>query len=120
MKKVVSLVFLMIIAVVGLGCDFEFEVESTSVSIGSEFYVRVVLHQTHNRCVLPSFDDHVHADAEGFELLGQTVWRQIDRYTHEWWLKVKATEVGEGWIKVFKYCSKNGYEEEVFKMTVVE
>ncbi len=117
--KTIILGILILSAIFGFACDFEFEVESTTVAQGSEFYVRVLLGQTHNRCTLPSFDDDIHFEAEGFELIAKTKWRLIDRYTYELWLQVRAENIGEGWIKVFKTCSRNGYEEEVFPLTVI-
>ncbi len=121
-NKAKTLIFGILILLIGFGfaCDFEFEVESTTVTQGSQFYIRVLLYQTHNRCTLPSFDDDIHFKAEGFELLAKTKWRLIDRYTYELWLQVRAEEVGEGWIKIYKTCSRNGYEEEIFPLIVIE
>ena len=119
MKKFLFVGILFSLALMAFSCEFTFEVESQTVLIGSEFYVRVELHQTHRRCVLDSLEEDIHFEGEGLAILGKTAWTPLSSDVYEAWLKVIPTEAGDGWIKVWKDCSKNGYEEEVFPIQVV-
>ncbi len=112
------MVFLLTAVVIGLSCDFRIEAESQTVTSGDEFYIRITVVQNHGtKCVLPSEDDY-HFDAENMELLGMTEWEEIANSTLQTWLKVKATGTGEGWVKIWKNCLKEGYEEKVMTFTI--
>ncbi|HNR63804.1 MAG TPA: hypothetical protein PKM99_05560 [Thermotogota bacterium] len=119
MKRLLTFVLLMAsLFTLGAACDFYFEVASTSVSLKEVFYVKVTVVQTHNRCTLTSMDDY-HFDTDGFGILGKTAWKEIKPGVFETWLKVESIEKGDGWIKIYKDCTKEGYQEEVLSMSIV-
>jgi len=117
MKKTLILFSLLLLSVIVLSCDFKLEAETTQVNKGDEFYIRVTVIKDHNKCVLTSMDDYKF-DAEGLELLGMTEWKGISRNTFQTWVKAKATESGEGFFKIWKNCSKDGYDEEVLLLEI--
>ena len=117
MKKTLILFSLLLLSVIVLSCDFKLEAETTQVNKGDEFYIRVTVIKDHNKCVLTSMDDYKF-DAEGLELLGMTEWKGISRNTFQTWVKAKATESGEGFFKIWKNCSKEGYDEEVLSFII--
>lgn len=119
MKKIgVIFILLMAIAAIGLSCNFTIEAESQTVAKGDEFYIRVTVVQDHGaKCVLPSEDEY-QFDSENLELLGMTEWEEVARYTLQTWLKVQATDEGDGWVKIWKNCQKQGYEEKVINFNI--
>lgn len=117
MKKTIMILSLVLISLVALSCDFKLEVETTQISEGEEFYIRVTIIKDHNKCVLTSMDDYKF-DADGLELLGMTGWQEISGNTFQTWVKAKAIESGEGYFKIWKNCSKEGYDEEVLLLEI--
>jgi len=117
MKKWFIVLLMMALTGVALSCDFILEAESTQVSKGDEFYVRVTVIKDHNNCVLTSMDDYKF-DADNLDLLGMTQWQEISRNTFQAWVKVQALDAGNGLLKIWKNCSKEGYGEEVLSFEI--
>ena len=113
---------LMIIAVIFLSgfafaCNFSFEPTSVNGNLGDTAIIRVVVVKTHKNCSLSSMDEY-HLEYDGVQLLGETAWKQLNSTTYEKYLKVSLAEVGNGSVKIWKKCTKEGYEEKVMKVTV--
>ncbi len=117
MKKWFIVLLMIALTGVALSCDFILEAESTQVSKGDEFYVRVTVIKDHNTCVLTSMDDYKF-DADNLDLLGMTQWQEISRNTFQVWVKVQALDAGNGFLKIWKNCSKEGYGEEVLSFEI--
>lgn len=119
MKKIFSVLSLLLaITVVGLSCNFIIEAESQTVNSGDEFYIRVTVIQDHgSKCVLPSEDEYKF-DAENIELLGMTAWEEVANSTLQSWVKVRAIDKETGWVKIYKTCQKQGYEEKVINFVI--
>ncbi|MEA1883947.1 MAG: hypothetical protein U9N62_05430 [Thermotogota bacterium] len=117
MKKGFIVLLMIALAGIALGCDFKLEAESTQVNTGDTFYVRVTVIKDHNKCTLTSMDDYKF-DAEKLELLGITEWQEISSNTFQTWIKVQAIDAGEGLLKIWKNCSKEGYDEEVLPFEI--
>jgi hypothetical protein len=119
MKKTgVIFILLMAIAAIGLSCNFTIEAESQTVSKGDEFYIKVTVLQDHgSKCTLPSEDEY-NFDAENIELLGMTQWEEVAKYTLQTWVKVRALDEGDGWVRISKTCKKEGYDEELIQFNI--
>lgn len=117
MKKTIMILSLILISLVVLSCDFKLEVETTQIDEGEEFYIRITIIKDHNKCVLISMDDYKF-EAEALELLGMTGWKEISRNTFQTWVKAKAIESGDSYFKIWKNCSKEGYDEEVLSLII--
>lgn len=119
MKKTMTIVFvLLLMTAIGLSCNFKIEAESQTVNSGDEFYLRITVVQDHGaKCVLPSNDEY-QFDAQNFELLGWTGWEEVANYTLQSWIKVKALDEGSGWVKIWKNCRKEGYDEQVMNFVI--
>lgn len=117
MKKTLLVLLMVFLTGVALSCDFKLEAESTQVNTGDAFYVRVTVIKDHNKCTLTSMDDYKF-DAENLELLGMTEWEEISRNTFQVWVKVQAIETGEAFLKIWKNCSKEGYDEEILSFEI--
>lgn len=120
MKKIVLTAFVFFITITYFfSCNFYMEAENTEVSSGQEFYVRVIVQKTHGaKCFLDDMDEDYNFTAEGFDILGKTSWKEIQPYVFETWLKVVANDTDEGYVKIWKDCPKEGYEEKKIEFTV--
>ncbi|GAH27161.1 unnamed protein product [marine sediment metagenome] len=59
-------------------------------------------------------------DWEGIQILGETDWEEIGPQLYEKWFQVSLSSIGEGFLKISKDCSKEGYEEAVLPITVTK
>lgn len=118
MKKVLLLVVLQA-STFALSCVFSFEPEAISGKVGDVVVIKVVVEKTHLRCTLDSMDDY-HFEFDNVQVLGETSWNQIDQYTYVKWFKLSLSEAGEGFVKIWKNCSKEGYDEAVLPVNVSE
>ncbi len=57
-------------------------------------------------------------DWKGIQIMGETDWEEIGPQLYEKWFQVSLSSVGEGFFKISKDCSKEGYEEAVLPITV--
>lgn len=117
MKKGLILVVMLFLVGIALSCDFKLEAEATQVNVGDEFYVRVTVIKNHTKCTLKSMEDYKF-DADNLDLLGMTQWQEISGNTFQVWVKVQAMDAGEGFLKIWKNCSKEGYDEEVLSFEI--
>lgn len=118
MRKLLLLLIL-ISGVFAFACDFTFEPAFISGKLGDTAIVKVTVDKTHRNCSLRTMDEY-HLEYDGVQLMGATPWKQVDNDTYEKWLKVGLSEIGNASIKIWKKCSKDGYEEKLLPITVFE
>ncbi|AKI96662.1 hypothetical protein [Kosmotoga pacifica] len=118
MKKVFLLLALLV-STFALSCVFNFEPEVLSGNVGDIVIVRVDVEKTHRRCTLDSMDDY-HFEFENVQVLGETPWNQVDEYNYQKWFKLCLSEAGEGFVKIWKNCTKEGYDEAILPITISE
>jgi hypothetical protein len=111
-------VLLVFTSLIAWSCDFYFEAESKIVKLQESFYVKVTIVQTHNRCTLTSMEDY-HFDTKNVTILSKTAWKEVKPDVFEAWVKLESTQSGDGWIKIYKNCTKEGYQEEVFYFDII-
>lgn len=116
MKKV-FLFTVLLVSTFALSCVFSFEPEVVSGKVGDIVIIKVSVEKTHWRCVLDSMDDY-HFELENVQVLGETSWNQIDSRIYEKWFKLSLSEAGEGFVKIWKNCTKEGYDEAILPVTV--
>ena len=109
--------FAIILAVVSLGCEFSFSQEDLAGELGSEALIKVTIHRDHNNCTMKSMDDYKF-EFQNVQLIKETAWKEVARLTYEKWMIVSLSNVGEGYVKIWKVCSKQGYEEGLLPVVV--
>lgn len=118
MKKITVLFFLLtMVLTAGFSCLFEIESEKSVYSAGEQAYIRMVVYKDHNNCTLSSMDEY-YIEGTNLTVQAKTDWKLIARNTYEIWVQVQFGSKGEAEIKIWKNCSKQGYEEEVLDFLV--
>ncbi|GAH73085.1 unnamed protein product, partial [marine sediment metagenome] len=102
-----------------LACEFTFNYDRIEAPIGTVGEIGVRVEKTHKRCPM---DDPLgyRFDWEGIQILGETGWEKIGPELYEKWFQVSLSSIGEGFLRISKDCSKEGYEEAVLSITVTK
>jgi len=108
---------LLIIGLAASACEFSFNYAEVVAPLGVVGEVGVRVYKEHKNCTLPSMDDYVF-ESKNIQILGETAWETIDRNVYEKWFQVSLATLGDGFLKISKDCSKQGYEEAVLPITV--
>ena len=115
----VILVAVLTLSVVGWACDFTFNYDEIIAPVGTVGEIGVRVQKTHNNCTMTDPLDYQFA-WENLQILGETPWEEISPQLDEKWFKVSLSAPGEGFLKISKTCSKEGYEEAILPVTVTE
>ncbi len=124
MKKLAVSVFAAAIGVLALtlsaaACQFSFNYSEITAPLGTVGEIGVRVQKDHNNCTLTSMDDYQFA-WEDIQVLGQTAWAEIGPNLYEKWFQVSLSEVGDGYLMISKDCTKEGYEEAVLPIAVLD
>jgi hypothetical protein len=123
LKKIPSLVTLAgVLAVLSLSlnaCEFSFSFDSIAAPLGAVGEIGIRVQKTHPKCVLPSMDSY-EISGRGIQILGETDWEEIDDGLFEKWLNISLSSLGSGDLKISKFCSKEGYEEGILPIMMLE
>ena len=109
---------LLVGGVAAFGCNFYFSYDEIVAPLGVVGEIGVQVQKTHNNCQ-EGLEDY-HFESAGIQILGETEWVEVARDTYEKWFSVSLAEEGDGYLKIWKNCSKEGYEEKVLPITVTE
>jgi hypothetical protein len=126
-KRVKLLIFSLVLSLMGmavfslpaLACEFTFNYDRIEAPIGTVGEIGVRVEKTHLRCTMDGSLDY-QFDWEGIQILGETDWEEIGPQLYEKWFQVSLSSIGEGFLKISKDCSKEGYEEAVLPITVTK
>jgi len=99
-------------------CTFYFNYESITAPIGTVGEIGIRVQKTHAKCTLPSMDEYV-IDGEGIQILGETAWEDLGGNLFEKWIQVSLAEEGDGFLRISKDCTKEGYEEEILPISTL-
>jgi len=99
-------------------CEFAFSYDHVEASLGTLGEIGVRVTKEHADCTLPSMDDYQFAWA-GIQVLGETPWEEIDTNVYEKWFQVSLSAIGDGFLRISKDCSKEGYQEAVLPIAVL-
>ncbi|MBN1859071.1 hypothetical protein JW848_07700 [Candidatus Bipolaricaulota bacterium] len=100
-------------------CEFSFSYSVIEAPLGTVGEIGVRVQKEHNNCTLPSMDDY-RFDWENIQILGETAWEEINANLYEKWFQVSLSQIGEGYLKISKDCTKEGYEEAVLAIRVLD
>ncbi|MEN3009785.1 MAG: hypothetical protein ABDI20_02175 [Candidatus Bipolaricaulaceae bacterium] len=100
-----------------LGCNFVFSYDRIVAPLGTWGEVGIRVYKTHTKCTLPSPDAYK-ITVERAQILSQTPWREIQPSVLEKWLVLSLAQEGEGYLKIAKTCTREGYEEAVLPLRV--
>jgi len=114
----VTAVGLVVMGLAVSACDFFFNYTEITAPIGATGEIGVRVEKTHNNCTLASVDEY-RVDGENIQILSSTEWEEVARDVYERWFEVSLSEVGDGFLRVSKDCTKEGYQEAVLPITVV-
>jgi len=106
-----SVLLLLLVAQTSLACEFTFNYESIEAPLATVGDIGIRVYKTHNNCTLQSMNDY-HFESDKLQILEESEWQEIERNVYEKWFKVMLSEKGEGYILIWKECSKEGYEEK--------
>ena len=112
------LISLLLGSLVAVACDFAFNYDEITAPMGTVGEVGVRVQKTHNNCTMTDQFDYQFA-WENLQILGETPWEEVGPQLYEKWFKISLSAAGEGFLKVSKTCSKEGYEEAVLPVTVM-
>ena len=110
---------LLTIATTVMACEFQFNYSEISAPLGAFGEVAVRVEKDHNNCTLPSMDDYQFT-WENIQPLGETAWEEVGFNLYEKWFQVSLSQIGDGYLKISKDCTKEGYEEAILPITVLE
>jgi len=124
MKKLTVSVLAAAITVLGLtlsaaACQFSFNYSEITAPLGTVREISVRVQKDHANCTLPSMDDYQFA-WENIQVLGETAWVEIGSDLYERWFQVSLSETGDGYLMISKDCTKEGYEEAILPITVLD
>lgn len=114
-----SLIGITLTSIPALACEFSFNYERIEAPVGTEGEIGVRVEKTHNRCTMPDPLDY-QFDWEHIQVSGETDWEEISAGVYEKWFSVSLSSPGEGFLKISRTCSKEGYEEAVLPIIVTE
>jgi len=100
-------------------CEFGFSYERIDAPLGTVGEIGVRVQKDHRNCTLGSMDDYWF-DAEGIQILGESPWEEVGPDLYEKWFRVSLSQIGDGYLRISKDCTKEGYEEAVLPITVLE
>lgn len=126
-KRVKLLYFSLILGLTGmaivsfpaLACEFTFNYDRIEAPVGSVGEIGVRVEKTHRKCTMDDPLDY-QFDWKSIQIIGETDWEKIGPQLYEKWFQVSLSSIGEGFLKISKDCSKEGYEEAVLPITVTE
>jgi len=100
-------------------CQFSFNYSEITAPLATAGEVGVRVQKDHNNCTLPSMDDYQFA-WENIQVLGETTWQEVGPNLYEKWFQVSLSEIGDGYLMISKDCTKEGYEQAVLPITVLD
>jgi len=100
-------------------CQFSFNYSEIAAPLGTAGEIGVRVQKDHANCTLPSMDDYQFA-WENIQVLGETAWEEIGPDLYEKWFQVSLSEAGDGYLMISKDCTKEGYEEAILRITVLD
>lgn len=107
------------IALSASACQFSFNYSEITAPLATAGEIGVRVQKDHNNCTLPSMDDYQFA-WETIQVLGETTWEEVGSNLYEKWFQVSLSEIGDGYLMISKDCTKEGYEEAVLPITVLD
>lgn len=107
------------LALSAAACEFSFSFAAIEAPLGTVGEIGVRVQKEHNNCTLPSMGDY-QFDWENIQLLGETAWEEIGSNLYEKWFQVSLSQIGDGYLRISKDCTKEGYEEAVLAISVLE
>ena len=124
MKKLTISVFAAALGMLALtlsaaACQFSFSYSEITAPLGTGGEIGVRVQKDHNNCTLLSMDDYQFA-WENIQVLGVTDWDEIGPNLYEKWFQVSLSEIGAGYLMISKDCTKEGYEEAILPVTVLD
>jgi len=123
MKKSIGLLVATIgvfaIALSAAACQFSFNYSEITAPLGTVGEIGVRVQKDHANCTLPSMDDYQFG-WENIQVLGETAWEEIGPDLYEKWFQVSLSEIGDGYLMISKDCTKEGYEEAILPITVLD
>jgi hypothetical protein len=124
MKKLPISIFAAVLGVLALtlsaaACQFSFSYGEITAPLGTAGEIGVRVQKDHANCTLPGTDEYQFA-WENIQVLGETAWEEIGPDLYERWFQVSLSEVGDGYLMISKDCTKEGYEEAILLITVLD
>ncbi len=114
---ILGLLAMVMVSLPSLACEFTFNYERIEAPIGTVGEIGVRVEKTHQNCTMDDSLDY-QFDWKGIQIMGETDWQEIGPQLYEKWFQVSLSSIGEGFFKISRDCSKEGYEEAILPITV--
>ncbi|MCF8002054.1 MAG: hypothetical protein K9K76_09380 [Halanaerobiales bacterium] len=115
----VLVIVLLVFPVSTEACEFIFNFDRIEAPLGKMGEIRVRVYKTHNNCTLNGMEEY-YFETSNVQTLEETEWKEIEKNVYEKWFKVLLSEKGEGYLLIWKDCTKEGYEEKSLPINVIE
>ncbi len=117
-KYLLFIIAVTLISTFGFSCIMTFEPSYISGNLGDLKVFKITIVKEHGaKCTLDSMDDY-HFEFENAQVTGYTDWEQVSYDTYEKYFQISLSETGNGSVKIWKDCSKEGYDEKVLKISI--
>lgn len=110
---------LLAMSTTAIACEFSFNYSEIAAPLSRVGEIGVRVQKDHKNCTLPSMDEY-QFDWENIQILGETAWEEVDSGLYEKWFQVSLSQIGNGYLKISKDCTKEGYEEAILPISVLE
>lgn len=118
---ILSIIALLLLAgtIRGEACVFYFNYQEIDAPLGIMGTIAVRVHKDHQNCSMGS-DMDFFLDWSNIQVLEETPWTEVGRDLYEKRLRVVLSEIGSGYMLLYKDCEREGYEEKRLPITVRE
>ena len=121
MKKITLILVATLAATLTLGslalaCEITISSDRESGSVGDNVSLTITVKQTHRKCALPIEETKI--SIAGMRIVSHTPWKQVSTGTNQITLSAELTAAGEAALTVIRECDKEGYHEQVKRISV--
>ncbi len=114
----VLLISLFSLTSAGQACRFFFNHSRIETTIGTSGTIAVRVLMDHNDCSLEGHVEGMQFSWENVQVTAASPWKEVGKDLYERSFSVTLSEVGTGHFKIFKDCTREGYEEESIPIVV--
>jgi len=107
------------IGTLAVACNVSFSYNAITAPVGAYGEIVIRVQKSPARCVLSSMDEYTIAGG-GVQILGQVVWEEVGSNLYETWIALSLASVGDGWLSISRFCTKEGYEKGLLPVSVEE
>ncbi len=120
--KDISLLLIVLLVTLSIpvqACEFYFNYSQIEAPLGTTGSIGVRVFKEHQDCCMENMDGY-QLEWDKIQVLEETEWSEIDNNLYEKRLRIALSEVGDGFFKISKDCTREGYDEDGIPIIVHE